>query len=175
MGFSQPDALEVQWHSATGELQMGEISMWERWRRVGNGQGGEGEAPESEPKAPADVPAMNNKAETTRREGGAGVCIVRGNGEGTVGGTAAVQQDSAGPREAMKRSARTSLSDDEAAGAGGRACVCTCVHAVGQQCALNGAAGGSTGRSTGPGAEGRGLGTERVSPEIQLPNIFLLK
>ena len=171
MGFRQLDTLEVQWHSATGELQMGEIEMWERWRRVGNRQRGKGEAPELEPKAPADVPTMNNKAEATHREGGAGVHIVRGDRDGMEGGTAAVLQDSAGLREARKRSARTLVSDDEAAGARGRgrACVHTYVHMGGHQHALNSAAAGM-GRSTGPGAEGGDLGTERVSPEIELPN-----
>ena len=108
------------------------------------------------------VPATNNEAEATGREGGAGIHIVRGDREG---GTPAVQQDSAGLREARKRSAETLLSDDEAAGAEGRACVRT----GGQRHALNSAAVGM-GRSTGPGAEGRDLGTERVSPEIKLPN-----
>ena len=61
----RPSSDVVQWHSATGELQMGdpEIEMWEQWRRAEGGQGGEGEAPEPEPKAPAGIPATNNEAE----------------------------------------------------------------------------------------------------------------
>ena len=121
MGFRQPDALEVQWHSDAGELQMGEIEMWEQWRRVEGEQGGEGEAPEPEPKAPAGVPATNSEAETARGEGGAGVRSVRGDGEGAGDGAAAVQPDSEGLRETRKRSARTSLSDGEAASARGQA------------------------------------------------------
>ena len=121
MGFRQPDALEVQWHSEAGELQMGEIEMWEQWRRVEDGQGGEGEAPEPEPKAPAGVPATNSEAETARGEGGAGVRSVRGDGEGAGDGAAAVQPASEGLRGTRKRSARTSLSDGEAAGARGQA------------------------------------------------------
>ena len=70
----------MQWHIATGELQMGKIEMWDQRRRVGNGQRGEGEAPESEPKAPTDVPVMNNETEAAHREGGVDICIVRGDG-----------------------------------------------------------------------------------------------
>ena len=29
VGYTQPDALEIQWTSSTGEPQMGEIEMWE--------------------------------------------------------------------------------------------------------------------------------------------------
>ena len=169
MGFRQPDALEVQWHSDAGELQMGEIEMWEQWRRVEGGQGGEGEAPEPEPKAPAGVPATNSEAETARGEGGAGVRSVRGDGEGAEDGAAAVQPDSEGLGETRKRSTRTSLSNGEAASARGQAYGRTYVRTGGQRRALNGAAAG-TGQPTGSGVAGGHLGTERVSPEIELPN-----
>ena len=41
LGFRQPYAIEVQCKCSKGELQMGEIEMWEQWRKVGEWQEGE--------------------------------------------------------------------------------------------------------------------------------------
>ena len=143
--------------------------MWEPWRRVEGGQGGEGEAPEPESNAPAGVPATNSEAGTASGEGGASVRSVRGDGEGAGDGDAAVQPASEGLRGTRKRSARTSPSDGGAAGARGQAYGRTYVRTGGQRRALNGAAAG-TGQPMGSGVAGGHLGTERVSPEIELPN-----
>ena len=114
MGFRQPDALEVQWYSGTGELQMGMIEMWERWRRVGIMQRGEGEAPKSEPKISVVVSATSNETEAIRGEGGSSTRGVRGVGEGAEGRTPEAQQGIAGPHAGRKRSA-TAVTRDRVA------------------------------------------------------------
>ena len=43
IGFRQPGAIEVKWNGDTGALRMGEIEMWEQWRKVVEGLGQEGE------------------------------------------------------------------------------------------------------------------------------------
>ena len=64
LGFRQPDALEVRWTGSGGELQMGEIEMWEQWRKVGEGQGGRGREVQH-----ADVSAVANETDTAIRGG----------------------------------------------------------------------------------------------------------
>ena len=67
LGFRQPHALEVRWTGSGGELQMGEIEMWEQWRKVGEGQEGEGREVQH-----ADVSAMANETDAAIRGGSAG-------------------------------------------------------------------------------------------------------
>ena len=67
LGFRKPDALEVQWTGSGGELQMGEIEMWEQWRKVGEGQEGRGREVQH-----ADVSAVANETDAATRGGSAG-------------------------------------------------------------------------------------------------------
>ena len=59
--------MEVQWKGSKGELQMGEIEMWEQWRKVGKGQEGEGRGVQH-----AGVSAATNETDATNRGSGVG-------------------------------------------------------------------------------------------------------
>ena len=104
LGFRQPDAIEVQWKGSKGELQMGEIEMWEQWRKVGEGQEGEDRGVQ-----PADVSAKTNETDARDRESGADAPSVLEGAqmrEGNTGG-----EPEAGTQGSTGGSVRARLSD----------------------------------------------------------------
>ena len=149
--------------------------MWERWRRIGARQGGESEAARPEPEVHADVPAKSNETDASNGGGGASACSDRGAERTRRGEHLKHSRTSQGHRGARygvpgRRSATAGWRAMEYVRAYVHTCVRTCVRTGGQLRALNGAAAGK-GQFTGRWAEGRDLGAERVSPEIQLPNL----
>ena len=118
IGFRQPDAIEVKWNSDTGALRMGEIGMWEQWRKVGEGQ--EGEDKEMQP---ADVSETSNETDARDREGKAGAPSVLGGAQGKAGNTCGepdAGKEVAETQGSTKRSARTQLNDTRGEGDGVR-------------------------------------------------------
>ena len=114
IGFRRPDAIEVKWNGTTGALLMGEIEMWEQWRKVGEGQEGEGREMQ-----PADVSATSNETDARDREGRAGTPSILGGAQGKEGNTDGepeTDHEVARTQGSTKRSARTQLN-----GTGGRA------------------------------------------------------
>ena len=66
IGFRQLDAMEVKWNGNTGALRMGEIEMWEQWRKPEVGEGQEGEGREMQPAA--GVSTTRNETDARDRD-----------------------------------------------------------------------------------------------------------
>ena len=123
IGFRQPDAIEVKWNSTTGALQMGEIKMWEQWRKVGEGQEGTGREMQ-----PTDVSTMSNKTDARDREGRAGAPSVLEGAQGRAGNTGRepeAGQDVAGAQGGTKRGTKAQFTDTAAGGADDGVCTYT--------------------------------------------------